>query len=188
MRNLMLLGLLVYALPAWAAAWQVDHDASRIGFETTQQDGRLEGEFREWDAAIRFDSGNLEESLIDVTIEIGSITTGSRQRDSYLPAEEWFFTEQFPTATFRATEVEQTGDDRYLARGTLTLRGITEPIELPFTWTERGETAEVHAETVLERIRFGIGAGEFADSDVVGLNVQVIVDVVLRRQRAEVDG
>jgi polyisoprenoid-binding protein YceI len=173
--------LLLGGLPAMAGEWQVDHDASRLGFQTTQQDGRLEGEFREWDAIIRFDPQNLPQSLIDVTVQIGSITTGSRQRDMYLPEEEWFFTEQFPTATFRSTRVEKLGDDRYLARGELTMRSITEPIELRFRWTGRGDTAEVHAQTTLERTRFGIGAGEFADSDVVGLNVQVVVELTLRR-------
>jgi len=174
--------LLVGTLPGWASDWQVDEAASRLGFHTTQQDGRLEGEFREWDATIRFDPGNLQDTLIDVTIDVGSITTGSRQRDRYLPDEEWFFTGRFPTATFRATNVEEVGDGRYLAHGELNLRGVTAPVELPFTWNGAGDSAEVHAETTLERTRFGVGAGEFADSDVVGLNVQVVVDLTLSRK------
>jgi polyisoprenoid-binding protein YceI len=183
MPRLWALGLLVCGLPAGASEWQVDHSASRLGFHTTQQDGQLEGEFRQWEAAIQFDPDHLEASLIDVIVQIGSITTGSRQRDMYLPDEEWFFTERFPHASFRATRVESRGDG-YLARGELTLRGITQPIDLQFTWSSEGDTAEVRARTALERTRFGVGAGEFADSDVVGLEVQVVADLTLRRKRS----
>jgi polyisoprenoid-binding protein YceI len=76
--------------------------------------------------------------------------------------------------------VEAHGDG-YVARGELTLRGITQPIDLQFTWAGEGDSAEVHARTALERIRFGIGEGEFADSDVVGLEVQVMADLSLHR-------
>ena len=182
MRRLWMTGLLVCGLPVWAAEWQVEDESSRLGFHTNQQDGRLDGEFREWDATIHFDPTNLQDAVIDVSIDIGSITTGSRQRDVYLPDEEWFFTERFPTATFRATEVEGLGESRYVAHGELTLRGVAAAVDLPFTWTSDGSSAQVHAETTLERTRFGVGSGEFADSDVVGLNVQVVADLTLRRK------
>jgi polyisoprenoid-binding protein YceI len=180
MRRLWMLCLLVCSPAALASDWQVDHAASRLGFHTTQQDGKLDGEFRQWDAVIHFDPDHLEASVIDVTVQIGSITTGSRQRDKFLPEEEWFYTKQFPDASFHATRVEAHGDG-YVARGELTLRGITQPIDLQFTWAGEGDSAEVHARTALERIRFGIGEGEFADSDVVGLEVQVMADLSLHR-------
>lgn len=185
MRRWFALAALCWVLPAFGSDWIVDRAASRLGFHTTQQDGRLEGEFRNWDATIRFDPERLQDAVIEVTIDIASITTGSRQRDRYLPDEEWFHTDRFPQATFRATGVEARGGDRYLARGELTLRGVTAPIELPFTWTSRDGTAEVRAETALERLRFGIGAGEFADSDVVGLSVQVLAELTLHEKTEE---
>lgn len=185
MRRSLTLAALCWALPAFGSDWAVDHAASRLGFHTTQQDGQLAGEFRSWDAAVRFDPEHPQDAVIDVTIDIASITTGSRQRDRYLPDEEWFHTARFPTAAFHATRVEPLGGERYLAHGELTLRGVTAPVELPFTWTSRDGTAEVRAETALERTRFGVGAGEFADADVVGLTVQVVAELTLHEKTEE---
>lgn len=173
--------LLLTVLPAWAAEWRIEHGASRLGFVATQQGGRFEGHFRQWQATMRFDPQRLDESLFDVRIDVASITTGSNDRDPYLPSKDWFFTKQFPTATFRTTGFSAKGGDDYVAQGVVTIRGVSQTIDLPFTWVVDGDQAKMHAETVLERTVFGVGQGEFAATDVVGRDVRVVVDLTLRR-------
>lgn len=183
MRALMTVLLcLSLAMPAAAADWQVDPAHSRLGFSGTQQGGTFEGHFERWSAQIRFDPRALEDSVFDVHIEVASIDTGSRERDQYLPQKEWLDANTYPTARFRASAFSARDGEEYLAHGQLTLRGITRPVELRFRWTEQGERAELHGQASLDRTAFGVDQGEFADTDVVGREVRVSVDLVLRRQ------
>lgn len=173
--------MLALALPASAADWQVDAAHSRLGFVGTQQGGTFTGQFHRWQAQLRFDPQDLPHSRFQVTVEIDSIDTGSRERDQYLPGEAWFAARQFPTATFRSTGFSARGGNNYVAQGELTLRGVTRPISLSFSWESRGGQAKLHAETTLNRTDFGVGQGEFASSDVVGRQVRVVADLVLHQ-------
>lgn len=173
---------LALTMPAAAADWRVDPTHSRLGFSGTQQGGTFEGRFERWSAQIRFDPKALQNSAFDVRIEVASIDTGSRERDQYLPQKEWLDASTYPTAHFRASAFSARDGEEYLAHGQLTLRGVTRPVELRFRWAEQGERAELHGQASLDRTAFGVGQGEFADTDVVGREVRVSVDLVLRRQ------
>ena len=172
---------LALSLPALAADWQVDPAASRLGFSGTQQGGSFEGRFRDWTAQIRFDPRQPQAGRFDVTVQVASADTGSRERDRYLPSKIWFAAKSFPEARFVSSEFSALGGNRYLARGELSLKGVKRPIELPFSWEGEGETATLRVETTLDRSDFGIGEGDFAGSDVVGHQVKVIGELSLRK-------
>jgi polyisoprenoid-binding protein YceI len=74
-------------------------------------------------------------------------------------------------------------ENRYLARGTLTMKGVEQPIEIPFIWKEEGDTATIVAELTVKRAVFHIGLGEWAPLDVVGPDVMVKFSVRLRKAR-----
>ena len=69
----------------------------------------------------------------------------------------------------------------YVARGTLSLKGVKQPVEVPFTWTASGNGAAMEGELTLERGKFGIGAGEWLATDVIGAEVKVRFSVKLRK-------
>ena len=71
--------------------------------------------------------------------------------------------------------------NRYLARGALTVKGVEQPIEVPFVWTDAGDTATIAGEFSVKRAVFHIGLGEWAPTDVVGPDVVVKFSVKLRR-------
>jgi len=61
-----------------------------------------------------------------------SAKTGDDQRDASLPASDWFDAATHPKAVFTATKFEKKGDGAYVAHGTLDLRGVSKPVDLPF--------------------------------------------------------
>jgi polyisoprenoid-binding protein YceI len=91
----------------------------------------------------------------------------------------WFDFERFGAAGFVTTGFHRLGPDRYEAEGVLTIKGVSRPIALPFTWRQADGAARMHATVVLDRTAFGVGEGEFATGEEVGRDVRVDVDLLL---------
>ena len=156
--------------------WKVS-PGSTLTFTTAWSGTPVEGRFERWKADILFAPKALDRSKVTVTIDMGSAKTGDEQRDASLPAPDWFDSASHPNAVFTANRFTQSGEGRYVAHGTLTLRGVTKPLDLPFQLKIDGAKATVSARASLDRIAFGVGQGEFTATDQipakVGLRVQL---------------
>ncbi|MBI5938987.1 MAG: YceI family protein [Caulobacterales bacterium] len=142
---------------------------------------RLTGSFRRWDAAIRFDPANLAGSSVTATFDMTSAATGDSSRDEALPQDEWFAAGRYPKAIFTAKSFRALGGDRYQAVGTLTIRGVTKPLTLPFTLVITGGVAKMNASVGLNRLAFGVGQGEWKTTEVVPATVTVNISLTARR-------
>ncbi|MCE9648662.1 MAG: YceI family protein [Parvibaculum sp.] len=167
------------ASPALAVTqWTVAPDPEAISWEATQGGAPLKGHCAKFDAGIAFDPAALAASSVKVSIDTGACQTGDAQKDEYLPQEVWFNVAAFPQAVFEAKSFRHEGGDKYLADGTLTLKGVTKKVELPFTLTIDGDKAHAQGETTLQRLAFGVGDGpQLSSADVAGLDVKVKIDL-----------
>ena len=148
-----------------AGDWRVTEGT--LAFSVRQMGAEVEGRFADWTAAIAFapETGTGE---VTVTIAIGSLSLGSVTSQALGP--DFFAAEAHPTATFQAAiRPEGTG---HIAEGTLTLKGITVPLSLPFDLALDGDTARMTGTVTLDRRDFAIGAA-FADEAQVGFAVAV---------------
>ena len=177
------LGACLLAGQAFAAppTWTVDKAASRLGFKSSMSGMPFEGRFRQWDAQIAFDPKDLAGSKVNVSIQMASAATGDTSRDESLPSDDWFATNQYPKATFTAAGFKSLGGDRYEANGTLTIRGVSKPVALPFTLDLTGDTARMRGQVAINRIVYGVGQGEFASPDSVPVNVTVVVSITAKK-------
>ena len=66
-----------------------------------------------------------------------------------------------------------------VADADVTIKGRTKRIAFPFTWSGRAGGATLDARVTLDRLDFGLGAGEWADESMVGRKVDVIVHLTL---------
>jgi polyisoprenoid-binding protein YceI len=148
-----------------------------LTFTTSWSGDAVQGRFDSWKADILFGPEALDKSKVTVTIDMTSARTGDPQRDASLPAGDWFDAATHPKAVFTATRFEKTGADRYVAHGTLNLRGVTKPVDLPFKLTITGDKARVSGDTSLDRTVFGVGQGEFTATDQVPAKVAVHVQL-----------
>lgn len=160
---------------AGPAAWEVDRNESFVGFVATQNDKAFEGSFARWNAAIALDPEAPEEAgQIEAVIDLSSVDAGSKDRNEALPQEGWFHTALHPTATYRSTAITRLEGDSYEARGTLTIKGVAQDVDMPFTLTIDNEgRAVADGSVILDRSDFGIGKGEFATDKWVGFEVEV---------------
>ncbi|WP_312160186.1 YceI family protein [Phenylobacterium sp.] len=163
------------------SAWTVS-PGSTLGFATSWSGTAIEGRFDRWRADIRFSPEALDKSKVSVSIDLASAVTGDGQRDESIKGSDWFDVASHARATFTATRFEKTGEDRYVAHGTLTLRGVSKPQRLPFTLKIEGDKARVSGVTSLDRTAFGVGQGEWKSTDQIPAEVKVSVDLTATRR------
>lgn len=166
--------------PAEASKWTVAKD-STLGFSTSWGGQALEGRFDQWTAEIAFSPDALDRSHAKVTIDLASVATGDPQRDAALPGADFFDVAAHPKAIFTADRFEAVGGDRYVARGKLSLRGVTRPVRLPFTLKIDGDKARMSGVTSLDRTAFGVGQGEWQATDQIPAQVKVSVQLTATR-------
>lgn len=159
---------------AAVTTWEIIPGESQISFIGTQNNSPASGSFKKFSGTIHFDPSQLNDSKVRITIDINSVTTSYSDFTSTLLTEDWFNVKLFPEAVFETTHFTKLGDNKYQANGTLTIRDKTIPVVLTFEAKELSSAkALVKGSTVLQRTKFGVGQGEWADTDTVKDNVQV---------------
>lgn len=151
---------------------------SSLSFGGTQQGEKFTGVFRDFDARIAYGPEQLSSSHIDVTIRLKSLDSKSPDRDSALAGADWFDFAKFPTATFRAATIRMTPAGP-VGDADLTIKGRTKRLSFPFAWKNDSGKIVLDARVSLDRLDFGVGAGEWADESVAGRKVEVVVHLVL---------
>jgi polyisoprenoid-binding protein YceI len=173
----LLFAALLYGPLALAADYQVEK-GSTLGFTGTFQGESFEGRFSRFEAQIRYDSTNIESSLFDVTVDLASVSTGDADRDDMLPDAEFFDVSQFPKAHFVTRQFRQSGD-QVIAEGTLTMKGVSKPVDLAVEFESRDAGGTLDISTSIERLDFGVGSGEYADTSTIGNEVKIKAHLVL---------
>ncbi|HSV59587.1 MAG TPA: YceI family protein [Variovorax sp.] len=167
---------------AWAADWKMDPAASRLEFAATFESAHAPGVFKEFDVQVKgFDPDKAPTGRLDVNIKVASADMASTDINKAIAGKEWFDFARYPSAEFHASDIRPASAGRYLARGTLALKGVQQPVEVPFTWTASGDGASMEGQFVVKRLPFGIGTGEWLSTDVIGPDVTVKFRVRLRK-------
>lgn len=162
-----------------ASAWSIDREASSIQFRATQNNREFTGTFGRWEAAIVLDLENPSaEGQLEAVVDLSSADAGNRERNEALPDEGWFNTALHPTATYRSNNITSLEDGSYIAEGTLTIKGVTQPVTMPFSLSLDDEgRAVADGSVLLDRSQFGIGEGEFASDKWVAFEVEVLLHI-----------
>ncbi|MCX7042574.1 MAG: YceI family protein [Gammaproteobacteria bacterium] len=151
---------------------------STLGFSASFQGESFDGKFARFTPQIRFDPAKLATSRFDVRIQLASANTRNDERDQMLRSSAFFDIATQPEARFIASRFRALGGNRFAADGTLTLHGISKPVALNFTWTA-GAKAVLSGEATLKRLDFGVGTGDWADTELLPNEVRVKTRLVL---------
>ncbi len=159
--------------------WVVDTTASKVTFAGTAYGKPAEGVFNSFTADIILDPENpTEGSSIAATIDVASLSTGDSDQDGTLPSKNWFWVKEHPTATFTSTNINAgEAPDTYVADGTLSIRGVSQAVSLPFSLSITGGRAVAHGELVLDRQDYGVGQGAYAAPEDILPDVTVRVHI-----------
>ena len=164
------------AAPVQAADY-VQAAGSTLAFASKYDGEVFTGTLPGFGTKLSFDPANLATAQLDVTIPLAVAKTGNADRDSTLQETDFFDVAKFAQARYTASKFRSLGGDRYAADGTLELRGVRKPVTLTFTWTPGAKPVLVGKAT-LKRLDFGVGGGDWADTDTIPNEVAVSTKVV----------
>src|SRR6185503_10664567 len=169
------------AQAAGVAEWRMEPAGSKLEFTATFERSPVPGVFKDFDTRLRFDPEQPAGGSLDVTVKVTSADMSIPDVNKEIRGKDWFDYAGFPQAEFHSTDLRRAQGNRYVARGTLSLKGVKQPVEVPFTWAGDGQRATLEGELALKRGTFGIGLGEWAATNVIGGDVKVKFTVKLRK-------
>lgn len=178
MRKLLLPALLALSIPAVAADY-VQAPGSTLAFAGKYQGEVFVGRFPGFSTRLSFDPRKLDASRLEVTIPMATATTRNADYDGQMRGTAFFDATKFPQATYVATKFHALGGNRYAADGMLTLRGTSRPVTLTFEWTQ-GERPVLFGRAAVQRLDFGVGGGQWADTGLIPNAIAVSTRVLLK--------
>jgi polyisoprenoid-binding protein YceI len=190
-RSPLLLLILLFAIQAPAATYDIDKGHSSIGFKIRHMVvSKVAGSFGEFEGSFEFEEGKPDAWSIKASIDAGSIDTASEKRDQHLLGSDFLDAEKFPTLEFSSKRVEKSGDD-YVIIGDFTLHGVTKELKLDLEYHGSiqdpwgNQRAGFTATTTLNRQDYGLSWSKALESGglVVGDEVEVTLEIegILRK-------
>ncbi len=155
---------------------------------------KVRGEFRNVTGTLEFDQDNPANSSVEATIEVKSMgTTGNEDRDAHLLSPDFLDAENFPTITFRSTNVEvDANGESGKVTGDLTIHGVTKSVVLDVNYlgtakSPYGQTAAgFEGSTKINREDFGLTWNMALETGgwLVGkdISVELSVEAVLQEE------
>lgn len=168
------------ALPA-SAREELTIEGSRGIIEFAIGDSRIfrtTGSFKNWHGHVHVDDADVPHSSVEVVVQTGSIEMLDRQQVEMLKDSDFFDVTRFPQMTFRSDKVVRTGDATLTVEGLITLRGITKPMTLDVTVSERRPDAPPGTRYARFRGSGKIKRSEFGMTkyvDMVGDTVEISI-------------
>ncbi len=140
----------------------VDFKIGNMRFNTVK--GTIDG----MQGQVFFMENDLANSSFNVCVDVATINTGSKKRDEHLREEDFFYVDQYPTICFSSKSFQKTGAT-YIATGTLTMRGISKSIDLPFSFDGKTFKGEIE----VSRMAFDVGkeTGTFMVSEKATISI-----------------
>ena len=177
-RHVLAIALALFAAPAFAADY-VQAPGSTLVFAGKYQGEVFTGAFPGFATRLSFDPKQLATARLEVAIPLASATTSNADYDGELRGNAFFNSTKFPQATYSASKFRALGGNRYAADGTLSLRGVDKPVTLEFTWTP-GAKPVLFGRAAVQRLDFGVGGGDWADTSTIPNEVAISTKVVLK--------
>ena len=153
---------------------QIMFSVSHLGFSNSH------GRFTDFDGGFTFDAEKVEDSVIDVTINSGSIEMDHKGWNDHLKNADFLYIEKFPEISFQSNEIVKTADDRGEVSGDLTILGITKPVTLEVVFNREGihpyskrHVAGFSATGEVKRSDFGMTYGLPGVGDMVSIKIEV---------------
>lgn len=150
--------------------WQVT--SSRVEFFINNAGIEVDGTMEGISADILFSPEALSTSKINASLRTSTIETGIDARDNSLRGDEYFDVASFPTISMNSSSFRQ-GGSYYIGTFTLTIKGVSKQIDMPFTMEEVNDQATFSGSFTIDRLDYGVGESSWVLSDEVKIEIKV---------------
>lgn len=177
----------VAELRSGAYTLDTDHAAllfkiNHLGFST------FIGRFTEFDATLDFDPENVENSSVEVIVDMASLDVNLPEFEEELRGESWLDVATYPQAVYRTTSfVEAIDENSFVFGGDLTFHGVTAPVNLRVDFNGGGRNFLTRSYTLgfsgsATFLRSDFDAGRFAN---FGVGDEIELEIHVEFQEAD---
>ena len=121
------------------------------------------GSFTEYTHDFRLDPCDWSDSSLDISIRTHSLNLDMAGWEKRMKGEDFFNVDHYPIIRYQSSHIEPLEENLIRIHGTLTVLGITRPVQLNLTLIESNQSphdqqivTEFHASTKLKRSDFGM--------------------------------
>lgn len=132
------------------------------------------GIFKDAKGSVKFDENDLENSSIDLTFKVNSISTGNGMMNKKAQTEEWFDADKHPEIKFESTKIAKSGD-AFNVLGNLSIKGITKAKKVPMKVTKSVNDLVLTGTFGVNRIEYKVGKKSDAVPDVMNITYSIPV-------------
>ena len=173
------------SLPAGAgaaeagASYTADAQQSHLDFAGVQAGAEFKGVFHKFTAGIDFAPDALASSHFDVQIDLNSVDSMDKDRDTTIRGPDIFDVKHWPTAHYVTRSFTKTATG-FTAVGTLTLRGVSKDVPIDFQFSKTAAGAKLDGSVKLKRLDFGAGQGDWKSTEWVADAVKISFSLLLK--------
>jgi len=170
-----------------AGTWAADPVHSNVSFEVGYAGvNNFRGGFTEFTAV-------LSGETLEGSAKVASVDVKDENLNGHLQTPDFFDAQRFPEITFKATDLKRLEGGRVEAKGELTIKGVTKPVELTGTIADAPSTDPfgrerlgLRLETSVDRNEYGVSwnAPNQSGGNYLADNVKLIAELALVRQEA----
>jgi polyisoprenoid-binding protein YceI len=154
----------------------------------------VRGVFQSVRGTLELDDDDPTRSKGYVEIDASSLNTNQEKRDEHLRSADFFHVDQHPLITLTSREIVPVGEGQYRVNADLTIRGVTEQVELEAELSDSindpwGNTRRaLSLSGTLNRTRWGLNWNSVVEAGrmVVGEKVKISGEAELVLQAVEV--
>jgi polyisoprenoid-binding protein YceI len=166
-----------------AGTWSADPVHSDVSFEVVHAGVDVfRGSFGEFSATLTGDT-------LTGSARVASVDVKDEQLSGHLLAPDFFDAARYPEIAFSATELQRDGN-ALTAKGELTLKGVTQPVELTGTISDPSvdpfgnERVGLSLEATIDRTDFGVSwnAPNQSGGDYLANDVRLIARLALKKE------
>lgn len=168
---LLLLSVNMLFVSAQESAWTVT--SRSVIFTIKNAKLPVQGSFTGIMAKIVFNPESLKTSNFSATITASTIKTGIEMRDRHLKRSEYFDVLKYPEIKLKSNTIVLVSDNNYLANCTLTIKGISKEVSLPFTFINNGKTAIFKGSLNIKRLDFNVGSPSIIMANQLQVQIEV---------------
>lgn len=148
----------------------------------------VEGRFSSFNGQIELPTINkIDDSKIEVEIDVASINTLEPGRDQHLVSADFFHADKFPKILFKKTHITYLNPKNFVLTGKLQIKGITKDISFKVEAIPKKDSSNsidsyiYKCTSSLRREDFGLTYGSFLESSpyfidkVININLHIVL-------------
>ena len=150
--------------------WKID--SARVVFHISNAGFDVEGTIAGIAGNIKFSKNKLDKSFFTTEAKTETIQTGIKLRDKHLKKPDYFDTDKYPTIKIESKKIIKSKDG-FDAFCTVTIKGQTKNLTIPFTFNQTYKKAEFKGIFSLNRLDFGVGEKSSILSETVKIDIWI---------------